>query len=286
MRPPQPPLVGRLLDRFPQPATPWEDSPWSSDSTRSTPVVLVHGTAGSRDNFQRIVPVLEDTGRPVLSVSYGHRGTGGLLASLDEVVEQLTGITGRVGRVDLVGHSQGGLLALAATGVMQGRTGRRPVGHVVGLAADFRGVGRPWFRPPESRVLHRLDQALLPALADQLVGSPALRTVLDHTLGTAVPVTQIITRGDWIVPEARARALAAADPLTGLPAHPGPVRVVGVQDRYPQARINHAVLPHHRIVGTLVAEALETPPEVTGPRSPGQNPNPGPGPGRGRPGDL
>jgi triacylglycerol lipase len=280
MRPPQPPLIARLLDRLPQPATPWEDSAWSSDDTRPGPVVLVHGTAGSRDNFRRIVPVLEDTGRRVLSVSYGHRGTGGLLASLDEVVGQLTDITERVGSIDLVGHSQGGLLALAATGVLQSRRGDRPVGHVVGLAADFRGVGRPWFRPPESRVLHRLDQALLPALADQLVGSPALRATLDHTLHTEVPVTQIITRGDRIVPEAR--ALAAPDPLTGLRAHSGPVRVVSIQDRYPEARVNHAVLPRHRIVGTLVAEALETPPDVTCPRSPGRNPGQGPG----RTGDL
>ncbi|WP_291480448.1 alpha/beta fold hydrolase [Corynebacterium sp.] len=269
MRPPRPPLVGRLLDRLPQPATPWEDTAVPAEATGTRPVVLVHGTAGSRDNFERIVPLLRATGRPVLSVSYGHRGTRELRDSLDEVVDQLTRITGRAGAVDLVGHSQGGLLALAATGVVQGRTGGRPVGHVVGLAADFRGVGRPWFRPPESRLLHRLDRALLPALADQLAGSPALAEVLPHTLRTDVPVTQIITRGDRIVPAARARALAAPDPLTGLPAHPGPVRVVTVQEERPDARIGHAMLPYHRIVGELVAEALTTAPEVTAPRSPG-----------------
>ncbi|MEJ6550763.1 alpha/beta fold hydrolase [Corynebacterium sp. USCH3] len=283
-RHPQPPLVARLLDRLPQPTTPWEDSAGTGDTpdeTDARPVVLVHGTAGSRDNFEKIVPVLRGTGRPVLSVSYGHRGTGGLIASLDEVVDQLTAITSRFGAVDLVGHSQGGLLALAAAGVIEDSdedgsddtardTAHHAVHHVVGLAADFRGVGRPWFRPPESRLLRRIDQALLPALADQLAGSPALRDVLQHTVRTRVPVTQIITRGDWIVPAARARAFTTPDPLTGLPAHPGPARVVTVQDHYPDARISHAVIPYHRLVGTLVTEALAHPPGVTRPTSRGR----------------
>lgn len=279
MRQTRPPLVGRLLDRLPQPASPWRDTEHTEHTsttdghTRTRPIVLVHGTAGSRDNFEKIVPVLRGTGRPVLSVSYGHRGTRGLRDSLGEVVDQLAEITGRVGAVDLVGHSQGGLLALAATGFLEDRTSgdndhnddNTVVHHVVGLAADFRGVGRPWFRPPESRILHRIDQAFLPALADQLTGSPALDDVLRHTVHTDVPVTQIITRGDRIVPEARARALVTSDPLTGLPAHPGPVQVVTIQDRFPDARISHAVIPHHRVVGTLIAEALAT--NVTRPRN-------------------
>ncbi|MDN5682801.1 triacylglycerol lipase [Corynebacterium glyciniphilum] len=274
MRQTRPPLVGRLLDRLPQPASPWTDT----EDTGTRPVVLVHGTAGSRDNFEKIVPVLRETGRPVLSVSYGHRGTRELRDSLGEVVDQLAEITGRAGAVDLVGHSQGGLLALAATGILEDRTGgssndhnddNAVVRHVVGLAADFRGVGRPWFRPPESQILHRIDRAFLPALADQLAGSPALDDVLRHTVRTDVPVTQIITRGDRIVPEARARALVAPDPLTGLPAHPGPVQVVTIQDRFPDARISHAVIPHHRVVGTLIAEALAA--NVTRPRNRDQN---------------
>lgn len=274
MRQTRPPLVGRLLDRLPQPASPWTDTESIEDSehTEPRPIVLVHGTAGSRDNFEKIVPVLRGTGRPVLSVSYGHRGTRGLRDSLGEVVDQLAEITGRVGAVDLVGHSQGGLLALASTAILEDRTSGgndTVVRHVVGLAADFRGVGRPWFRPPESRILHRIDQAFLPALADQLAGSPALDDVLRHTVRTDVPVTQIITRGDRIVPEARARALVAPDPLTGLPAHPGPVQVVTIQDRFPDARISHAVMPYHRIVGTLIAEALAT--NVTRPRYRDQN---------------
>ena len=274
MRQTRPPLVGRLLDRLPQPASPWTDTGSIEDSehTGTRPIVLVHGTAGSRDNFEKNLPVLRGTGRPVLSVSYGHRGTRGLRDSLGEVVDQLAEITGRVGAVDLVGHSQGGLLALASTAILEDRTNGgndTVVRHVVGLAADFRGAGRPWFRPPESRILHRIDQAFLPALADQLAGSPALDDVLRHTVRTDVPVTQIITRGDRIVPEARARALAAPDPLTGLPAHPGPVQVVTIQDRFPDARISHAVMPYHRIVGTLIAEALAT--NVTRPRYRDQN---------------
>ncbi|MGP9724953.1 esterase/lipase family protein [Corynebacterium sp. AOP40-9SA-29] len=272
---PRPPLLCRLLDRLPQAADPWQDAPDApagtdvtagtgvtagAGSTTLRPVVLVHGTAGSRGNFERIVPALRESGRPVLSVSYGHRGTGGLCDSLEEVTGHVSRIVETHGPVDLVGHSQGGLLALASSG----RLDAGAVRHVVGLAADFRGVARPWFRPPEHRVLHRLDRAFSPALADQLVGSPVLREVLAHTVDSTVPVTQVITRGDWIVPRDRALALGSHDTLTGLDAHRGPLRFVTIQDRFPDARISHAVIPHHRIVGTLVVEALDAPPGAPG----------------------
>lgn len=271
MEPSRPPLFGRLLGRLPQPASPWEDTA-APDGAR--PVVLVHGTVGSRNNFEKIAPVLRGSGRPVLSVSYGHRGTGGLRTSLDEVTAQLAAVTGRFGPVDLVGHSQGGLLSLAAAGRLD------DVRHVIGLAADFRGVARPWFRPRESHLLHRIDRALSPSFADQLTGSPALQEVLAHTTATDVPVTQILTRGDRIVPASRARALTAHDALTDTPAHRGPVRVTEIQEHFPDARISHPVIPHHHCVGELINDALSNPPRVSGPRNPdcqGRSGRPRPG---------
>lgn len=257
----RPPLFGRLLNALPQPASPWQDA---DALPGSRPVVLVHGTVGSRNNFENIVPLLRDSGRPVVSVSYGHRGTADIRSSLDEVTEQVAAVIRTSGTVDLVGHSQGGLLSLAAAGRLDDA-----VGHVVGLAADFRGVGRPWFRPRESALLRRIDRALSPSFADQLAGSPALHEVLQYTTETDVPVTQIITRGDRIVPGSRTRALTSHDPLTGVAAHRGPVRITRIQDHYPGARVSHPVIPYHRCVGELIVDALADPPQVSDPRCPG-----------------
>ncbi len=282
----QPPILSRVLSRLQAPSAPWADSeitdtagrygvagasdvpgtsvaPASSGASGTSdhsPIVLVHGTAGSRANFEESAPVIKTSGRPVLSVSYGHRGTTDIRWSLEEVIAQLSILTDRYGSIDLVGHSQGGLLSLAASGILNEAASAPRIDHVVGLAADFRGVARPWFRPPESPLLRSIDRALCPAFADQLVGSEALAEVLPHTATSRVPVTQIITRFDRIVPADRAVAFTAFDELSGVPAHQGPTRVVEVQDHFPDAQFGHAVMPHRPVVGQLVVDALAAPP--------------------------
>ncbi len=251
----QPPILSRVLSRLQAPTAPWADSEIAATDTNTdtTPVVLIHGTAGNRANFEESAPVIKSSGRPVLSVSYGHRGTVDIRWSLEEIVAALTTLTDRCGSVDLVGHSQGGLLSLAASGILGDR-----INHVIGLAADFRGVARPWFRPPESPLLRRIDRAVSPAFADQLIGSEALAGVLPHTADSSVPVTQIYTRYDRIVPADRALAFIGDDEVTGIPAHRGPVRAVAVQEHYPDAQVGHAALPHRGYVGSIVVDALAT----------------------------
>ncbi|HIW92731.1 MAG TPA: alpha/beta fold hydrolase [Candidatus Corynebacterium avicola] len=242
-----------------------ENADTAASSTNS-PIVLVHGTAGNRANFEESAPVIKTSGRPVLSVSYGHRGTTDIRWSLEEIVAQLTVLTDRFGSIDLVGHSQGGLLSLAASGILNGEGDgddlHSRVNHVVGLAADFRGVARPWFCPPESPLFRGFDRALCPAFVDQVVGSEALAEVLPYTAESTVPVTQIITRFDRIVPADRAVAFTAFDELTGIPAHHGPTRVVEVQEQFPDAQFGHAAMPHRPLVGRMVVDALATPPTV------------------------
>ena len=122
-------------------------------------------------------------------------------------------------------------------------------------------MARPWFRPPESPLLRSIDRALCPAFADQLVGSEALAEVLPHTATSRVPVTQIITRFDRIVPAGRAVAFTAFDELSGVPAHQGPTRVVEVQDHFPDAQFGRRRHARHRpVVGQLVVDALAAPP--------------------------
>lgn len=237
------PRIGRLLDRLPDDA--WEESPHRrpyprSDDPSTRPVVLVHGAAGSRSNFTGVVPALRAAGHPVLSVSYGHHGTTGLRTSFTRVRALLTGIVADAGRVDLVGHSQGGLIALAASGTpdLRGKVGR-----VVGIAGSFRGVCRPRFLPA------RLPLPV-PAWSDNLVGSPALAAVLDYTRRSTVPVVQVLSTADRIVPVDRARAFLSDDPVSGVPAHRGPVRVLTVTGTA------HENLPYSREVGELVAGVL------------------------------
>ncbi len=84
------------------------------------PVVLVHGTfANMDDNWQAAAPVLANHGYCVFAFNYGGvsasadiQGTGDIKASaaqLSSFVNQVLAATGAA-KVDLVGHSQGGMM--------------------------------------------------------------------------------------------------------------------------------------------------------------------------------
>ncbi len=208
--------------------------------------MLVHGAVGSRSNFTGVVaelrgPALHSVaGRPVLSVSYGHHGTAPLAGNFAEVREKLGNIVADAGTVDLVGHSQGGLLALAASGTpeLQGKVGR-----LVGLGADFRGVtGFRRIMPLASRVV--------PAWRGHLADSPELASLMLYARRSTVPVTQILTTRDRYIPSDRARAFRTEDAASGTPAHQGPTTVIEIDG------IPHEKLPHSRRVGRLVAGIL------------------------------
>jgi triacylglycerol esterase/lipase EstA (alpha/beta hydrolase family) len=84
------------------------------------PVVLVHGTlANMNDNWQAASPILANHGYCVFAFNYGGsapssdiQGTGDIAASAQQLatfVSQVLAATGAA-RVDLVGHSQGGMM--------------------------------------------------------------------------------------------------------------------------------------------------------------------------------
>lgn len=101
---------------------------WSCDpsSSRPRPVVLVHGTWENRyDNWASLSPRLKSAGYCVFALNYGDdadsalgllpslKGTGDIAASAEELaafVDDVRTATG-VDKVDIVGHSQGGLMA-------------------------------------------------------------------------------------------------------------------------------------------------------------------------------
>jgi triacylglycerol esterase/lipase EstA (alpha/beta hydrolase family) len=84
------------------------------------PVVLVHGTlANMNDNWQAASPILANHGYCVFAFNYGGdspssvlQGTGDIAASAQQLavfVNQVLAATGAA-KVDLVGHSQGGMM--------------------------------------------------------------------------------------------------------------------------------------------------------------------------------
>lgn len=76
----------------------------------ATPVLLVHGTGvTSKENWHTYVPWLRSSGRGVCTVELVKRGTVDLQRSVERVVYAIRLIAKRHrGRIDVIGHSQGG----------------------------------------------------------------------------------------------------------------------------------------------------------------------------------
>ncbi len=80
------------------------------------PLVLVHGFAGSRDDFADVIDPLSEAGRTVALDQRGHGESSnpGSGYGLDQLVRDLTGFLDAAGiaRCDVLGHSLGGMVAL------------------------------------------------------------------------------------------------------------------------------------------------------------------------------
>ncbi|MGH3210097.1 MAG: esterase/lipase family protein, partial [Trebonia sp.] len=95
---------------------------WSCRPTAAHPypVILVHGTfANMDDNWQAAAPLLADSGYCVYAFNYGGassaspiQGTGEIAASAAQLATFVSTVLAATGaaKVDLVGHSQGGMM--------------------------------------------------------------------------------------------------------------------------------------------------------------------------------
>ena len=242
----------------------WEESPtYRVTAKEPRPVVVVHGTAGARGNFNRLVPYLRTTydgrKRRVFSVSYGNYGMADLADSQEQIADQMLELHKKTNArsFDVVAHSQGGLQALAMAS--RPRAGHL-VHQIVGLGADFRGVQMPWSQLDQSHLtkFNRMVADIVgPAFAQQVAGSPALASILEGVGKCRVPITQIATKYDRTVPLEAAFALADDSELIGIKAHQGPLRLVLVQQLYPDLKIAHNMLVRHPKVAGMVKYALE-----------------------------
>jgi triacylglycerol esterase/lipase EstA (alpha/beta hydrolase family) len=167
------------------------------------PVVLVHGTFGNASNFSSLSPQLAGAGYCVFALNYGCENAQQVIcgtapiedsaAQLSAFVDQVLSAT-RAAKVDIVGHSQGGMMPRY---YMRFLNGAASVDRLVGLAPSNHGTTVDG--------LHNLAAALAGAVdcdacVEQLAGS-AFLAKLDAGGDTlpGVRYTVIETRFDEVV---------------------------------------------------------------------------------------
>lgn len=244
-----------VLDVSAASATPLAEPP------TAPPVVCLHGTVANGGNWAALAQSLLARGRVVVAPTYGNRGTAPLAdnrAEVTRIVRRTLELTG-ADRVDLVGHSQGGLLAgLVVADVLDDDVVRR----VICLSGTHRGV-----RMPRGVPMSVVAATFGPALADQvrlrrqlLAGSglpEVARAVRDRlnaggaaggTVGDGARLPRwfdLVSDADHVVPP---------DCALTPDEYPG-ATTIRLEDRLGRG-VAHHLQPHDRGVAGLVAELL------------------------------
>jgi triacylglycerol esterase/lipase EstA (alpha/beta hydrolase family) len=211
-------LTPAVANADPAPRSGWNKYSCKPSAAHPRPVVLVHGTLGnSVDNWLALAPYLVRRGYCVFSLDYGQlpgvpffHGLGPIDKSaeqLDTYVDKVLAATGG-SEVDLVGHSQGGMMPRHYLKFLGGAD---KVNALIGLAPDNHGTTLngltkllPYFPGAED-----LLSAATPGLADQMAGSAFLTKL--NAGGDTVPgvrYTVIATRYDEVVTPYRSQYLA------------------------------------------------------------------------------
>ncbi|MFF0792473.1 esterase/lipase family protein [Streptomyces spiralis] len=241
------------------PSSGWNDYGCRPSAAHPRPVVLVHGTFGnSVDNWLSLAPYLEHRGYCVFSLDYGQLPGVPLfhgLGPIDKSAGQLSAFVDKVltatgaAKVDLVGHSQGGMMPRYYLKFLGGAA---KVNALVGLAPDNHGTTLsgltkllPYFPGAED-----LLKATTPGLADQITGSDFLTRLNEG--GDTVPgvhYTVIATKYDEVATPWRSQYLTGSD-----------VRNVLLQDLCPVDLSEHlAIGLFDRVAFHEVANALDPP---------------------------
>jgi triacylglycerol esterase/lipase EstA (alpha/beta hydrolase family) len=194
-------------------ASPPGANDWSCQPSAAhpRPVVLVHGTfADMSDSWQALSPLLKNNGYCVFALNYGsYSGSGAIgvygvgeirnsAQELSAFVDKVLAATG-AGEVDMVGHSQGGMMPryylefLGGAAKVHTLVGLSPSNH--GTTLDGIAVLAGFF-PGATQ----FTGVLCPACEEQIVGSAFLTEL--NAGGDTVPgveYTVIQTRYDQVV---------------------------------------------------------------------------------------
>ncbi|GAB7035774.1 alpha/beta fold hydrolase [Streptomyces sp. NPDC021749] len=204
------------------------------------PVVLVHGTfEDMAKNWSVLSPQIKDAGYCVFALNYGNNATAHIADSareLDTFVDSVLGATGAK-KVDLVGHSQGGMMPRYYLDFLGGAT---KVDELVGIVPSNHGTTNPLTIPT--------GFAGCDACTDQMVGSPFLTHLNANGDTVAGPdYTVITTKYDEVVtPYTSAFLSGPAKQVTN----------VTLQDRCPLDAFEHDQSPNDPVVAQWVLNAL------------------------------
>jgi len=188
---------------------------WSCHGSASKPpVILVHGTwENQKDNWAAFSPFLKNNGYCVFTFNYGGNATDTTYGwkSIAKSAEELRTFVGMVRiatgapRVDLVGHSQGGMMPRYYIKFLGGKDSVR---KLIAIAPSNHGTTLSGLADlGEFLGLIPAVAAVQPAAIDQTIGSDFMKKLdtcpngpnADICAGDPVEYTVIETNGDQIV---------------------------------------------------------------------------------------
>lgn len=241
-------------------ASPPGANEWSCrpSAAHPRPVVLVHGTfADMSDSWQALSPLLKNDGYCVYALNYGANGVSGQVgvygigeisrsaAELGAFVERVLAATG-ASQVDLVGHSQGGMMPRY---YLKNLGGASKVHTLVALAPSNHGttlnglLTLASYFPPAVE----FTGALCPACTEQTAGSEFITRL--NAGGETVPgvaYTVIESRYDEVVTPYTSAFLAGAG-----------VTDITLQQQCPLDFGEHLSMPYDHIADADVLTALD-----------------------------
>jgi triacylglycerol esterase/lipase EstA (alpha/beta hydrolase family) len=243
------PAAADTEDISPPGANNWSCKP---SAEHPYPVILVPGTFESMlKNWSTLSPVLAGQGYCVFALNYGTPNgidaTGPVADSAAELGSFVDAVLGATGarQVDLVGHSQGGMMPRYYIGFLGGA---KKVNHLVGIAPSNHGTEGVLVPSGDSPVTTSDSDFLCQACADQEAGSPFLAEL--NSIGDTVngpSYTVISTKYDEVVTPYTSQFLD------------GPARQVTnitIQDKCALDLIEHDQAPNDPVVHRLVSHAL------------------------------
>jgi len=257
------PASAAVTDVSPPGANDWSCRP---SAAHPRPVVLVEGTFESMaKNWATMSPYLKQAGYCVFALNYGETNgvdaTGPVADSAKQLapfVDKVLNAT-RTRQVDLVGHSQGGMMPRYYMGFLGGG---RKVHDLIGIAPSNHGtagviVPPPDFVPTPAYTANPFCQAC----TDQQAGSPFMTKL--NSIGDTVEgpfYTVISTTHDEVVTPYTNQALAGSA---------AQVTNIVIQALCPADPIEHDQTPNDPVVQQLVGNALS---RSSGPADPAFRP--------------
>jgi triacylglycerol esterase/lipase EstA (alpha/beta hydrolase family) len=252
-----PSLIAGAAAALPDPAAPppGANIAGCQSSAHPTPVVLVNGTfANAIDDFGGLAPTLANAGYCVYTFSYGApasqliQSIGPVPASAQELADYVQQVLAETGasKVDLVGHSQGGMLTEYYTKLLGGA---QYVRDLVALSPTTHGTTLDGLANLAQAIpgANQFVGALCHACTDQETGSAVINALDDGPIAEAgVNYTVIETLDEFVVTPVGSSFINEPDVTNEY-----------VQQFCPLDPVDHADLTYDPVVLRLIMNALD-----------------------------